>query len=311
MASCTFNLPLFLEPLLMSQYGDADTARIVEGCTVPRVTSLRANSLKVAPETVAQALEASGLDWQGVPWYTDAFVLDGSRREREVRELPLYEQGAIYLQSLSSMLPAMVLNPRSGADVLDMCAAPGGKTTQMAALSGGKARITACEMHVPRAEKLQFNLERQGATMVHVMRADARRLDDLFSFDQILLDAPCSGTGTLRAGDPKMAQRCTPALVEKSVKAQKALLTKALRLLKPGGSLVYSTCSVLGCENEEVVEACLRQAGRCGSYRVVPVAVEGTDGELPVLPCRLDGALVVCPTDRYEGFFVAKIVRDA
>lgn len=311
MSSCAFNLPSFLEPLLVSQYGDADAARIAEGCTVGRVTSLRANRLKTSPETVAQALEAAGLGWRGVPWYADAFVLDGLRREREVRDLPLYEQGGIYLQSLSSMLPAMALNPQPGADVLDMCAAPGGKTTQMAALSGGAAHITACEMHVPRAEKLQFNLERQGANMVHVMRADARRLDDLFSFDQILLDAPCSGTGTLRAGDPKMAQRCTPALVEKSVKAQKALLAKALRLLKPGGSLVYSTCSVLGCENEDVVEACLRQAGRSGSYRVVPVAVEGAQGELPQLPCRLDGAIVVCPTDRYEGFFVAKIVREA
>ena len=117
-----------------------------------------------------------------------------------------------------------------------MCAAPGGKTTQISALTGGEARITACEMHVPRAERLEFNLARQGARNVTVMRVDARRLDDYFSFDQILVDAPCSGSGTLDAADPKMPKRFTPTLVEKSVKAQRALLAKALRLLKPGGA---------------------------------------------------------------------------
>lgn len=309
MTSQVFPLPPFFEPLLLEQYGADDAARIQEGCAVRRAATLRANALKATREGVADALDAAGIGWEAVPWYADAFVLDGAC-ERKVRELSLYEQGAVYLQSLSSMLPPLVLAPRAGADVLDMCAAPGGKTTQMAALSGGRAHIAACEMNGPRAQKLRFNIERQGAPSVNVMQTDARRLDDLFSFDQILLDAPCSGSGTLSVRDPKMPRRFTPALVQKSTKAQRALLAKALRLLKPGGTLVYSTCSVLACENEDVVEACLKEASRNGGYRLVPVELPQAQ-DLPRLPGRLPETLTVCPTDRYEGFFVARIVRDA
>lgn len=309
MTDCASELPAFFERLLASQYSSDDKARIVEGCAAYRVTTLRANTLKADRSVVAAALDEAAIAWEGVAWYGDAFVLPHAC-ERDVWELAAYKQGDLYLQSLSSMLPPLVMAPRPGADILDMCAAPGGKTTQMAALAGGRAHITACEMHAPRAEKLRFNLERQGAQAVNVMRTDARRLDDFFSFDQILLDAPCSGSGTLSVGDPKMAQRFTPALVEKSVKAQKALLAKALRLLKPGGTLVYSTCSVLSCENEEIVAGCLKQAGRSGVYRVRPIKFAGMD-ELPVLPVALDGALAVCPTDRYEGFFVVRIEREA
>ena len=297
----TCGIPSFLPPLLEAQYGAETAGRVMEGYAARRVVTLRANTLKVTPEQVEEALGAAGIAYERVGWYADAFVLPQAC-ERDVWALDAYEAGEVYLQSLSSMLPPLALAPRPGADVLDMCAAPGGKTTQMAALSGGRAHICACEMHVPRAEKLEFNLRRQGASCVTVMRADARRLDDFMQFDQILLDAPCSGSGTLRASDSKLAARFTPALVEKSVRAQGALLAKALRLLKPGGELVYSTCSVLAAENEEVVRRALSKA----RARVVPVSIPGAD-DLPLLPTTLPGTLAVCPTRRYEGFFVAKI----
>ena len=189
-------LPAFFEPLLCEQYGPELAKRIVEGCRARR-TTLRANALKATPEDVAACLDEAGIAYERVGWYPDAFVLAADTQLRDVWALPLYEQGALYLQSLSSMLPPLALGPEPGLDVLDMCAAPGGKTTQMAALSGGRSHITACEMHMPRAEKLRFNLDRQGAGCVNVMQVDARRLDDFFRFDQILLDAPCSGSGTL------------------------------------------------------------------------------------------------------------------
>lgn len=302
-------LPPFFEPLLVAQYGPELARRVVEGCGARRPVTLRANALKATRAEVAAALDGAGIAWEGVPWYPDAFVLAAGVRERDVWDLPLYAEGKVYLQSLSSMLPPLVLGPRPGADILDMAAAPGGKTTQMAALSGGRARITACEMHAPRAEKLAFNLERQGASCVGVMRTDARRLDDFFSFDQVLLDAPCSGSGTLDVRDPKLARRFTPRLVEKSKKAQAALLAKGLRLVKPGERLVYSTCSVLACENEDVVRAAV---GR-GPYEVEPIERIGGvplgETGLPLLPTTLPGTLCVCPTGLYEGFFVASIRR--
>lgn len=307
--SDTTTLPDFFEPLLAGQYGADDVRRIVEGCHARRAVTLRANTLKATRVEVAAALDDAGIGWRPVGWYDDAFVIVQAR-EDAVRALPPYNDGKLYLQSLSSMIPALVLGARAGEDVCDLCAAPGGKTTQIAALSEGKALITACEMHAPRAERLEHNLRKQGASNVTVMRTDARRLDDFFSFDRILLDAPCSGSGTLWAADPKLHKRFTPALVEKSRKAQRALMAKALTLLKPGGTLVYSTCSVLACENEDIVRDALHKAKRNGSYELKPVALANAD-DLPLLPVSLEGCLALCPTERYEGFFVAKVTRQA
>lgn len=299
--------PAFLEPLLTDQYGAQTAQAILAGSSVPRATTLRANTLLASRDDIARALDEAGIAYSTVGWYDDAFVLaPGS--ENAVRNLPVYEAGHVYLQSLSSMIPALVLAPHAGEDICDLCAAPGGKTTQIAALAGGGAYITACEMHAPRAEKLEHNLRKLGARGVTVMRVDARRLDEFFSFDRILVDAPCSGSGTLRAGDPKMARRFTQALVDKSVKAQRALLSKALALVRPGGTVVYSTCSVLRAENEEVVSWALGHAGKGRSFELSPIDF-GDMSDLPALPTTLENTLALQPTDRYEGFFVAKIVR--
>lgn len=303
----TPTLPGFLRPLLAGQYGAADVERIVAGCSVRRAVTLRANALLSSREEIAVELDEAGIAWRPVPWYGDAFVIEAAR-EDAVRALAAYQAGKLYLQSLSSMIPALVLGAQAGDDVCDLCAAPGGKTTQIAALSDGKALIMACEMHAPRAEKLEHNLRKLGAANVNVMRVDARRLDDFFSFDRILLDAPCSGSGTLFTGNPKMPKRFTPALVEKSRKSQRALLSKALSLLKPGGTLVYSTCSVLACENEDIVAECLARAPRRAAFELAPIELPGT-GDLPLLPTGLEGCLALCPTELYEGFFIAKIVR--
>ena len=151
----------------------------------------------------------------------------------------------MYLQSLSSMLPALVLNARPDETVLDMAAAPGGKTTQIAALTGGRCLITACEKNAVRADRLRFNLERQGARKATVMQQDARELNDLFAFDRILLDAPCTGSGTLLLCEGEPPRRMEEGWVKKTASTQLAMLQKALRLLRKGHEMVYSTCSIL------------------------------------------------------------------
>ena len=118
-----------------------------------RPVTLRANTLKATSDQISTALDAAGIGYARVPWYEDAFVLDGAR-EREVWDLDIYRDGLVYLQSLSSMLPPLILDPLRGADILDMCSAPGGKTSQIAALTANGAHLTACEMSAPRAEKL-------------------------------------------------------------------------------------------------------------------------------------------------------------
>ena len=206
------------------------------------------------------------------------------------------------MQSLSSMLPPIILEPKEGFDILDMAAAPGGKTTQMAVLTNNKAHITACEMNKIRAEKLKYNIEKQGTTSVYVMETDSRRISDFFSFDQILLDSPCSGSGTLNAKDNNLQKYFTQKLIEKCTKTQFELLKKAIKVLKPGREMVYSTCSILECENEEIVNKILK-SHQC---EIIQIEFNGID-EIPLLPSKIKGTICVKPTDLYEGFFVAKI----
>lgn len=307
MTQTQIDLPEFFQQEIARQYDAGQAQLILEGSASERKVSLRANTLKASREEVAAQLEEAGIAFERIPWYEDAFLIPQAR-ENQIWQLDAYKEGKLYLQSLSSMIPALVMNPKAGEDILDMCAAPGGKTTQMAALSDGSAHITACEMKAPRAEKLRYNLDRQGANGVAVMQEDARRLSEFFRFDKILIDAPCTGSGTLRAGDSKACKRFTPALLAKVRKSQRALLAKGLELLKPGGTLVYSTCSIFSEENEKQVETALQAASKKGSYQVKPVELPGFEA-IPQLPCPLEGAMTVMPSEEYEGFFVCKIVR--
>ena len=328
----TLTLPAILEAALAQTLCPEDAERVRAGIAdaEERPVTLRANTLLASAAEVEAALADAGIRATRVPWYADAFVLD-EVRERAVWDLPLYQEGKIYLQSLSSLLPPLVLAPRPGADILDMCAAPGCKTSELAALAEGAAHITACEMKAPRAEKLRYNMEKLGVRGLNLMVCDARRLDTFFSFDQILLDAPCTGTGTLQPPLGKSAERMTEKLLEKVMRSQRALLDRALTVLKPGGELVYSTCSVLPQENEEQIVTALKKHRDCtlvpltlapagedldevevpampASMQRVLEAVEA--GDIPTLHSSLNGVVTVCPTRLFEGFFMAKIKKE-
>lgn len=294
-------IPEFLIKKLEAQYGNEIKEKIIEGYSKKRKVTFRVNTLKSTAEEIEEVLKNENIEFEKVSWSRDAFITNNVREE-DIQKLEIYEQGKIYMQSLSSMLPPIVLNPEEGKDILDMAAAPGGKTTQMAALSNNKAHITACEMNAIRVEKLKYNVEKQGASCVYIMQKDSRQIDDFFSFDQILLDSPCSGSGTLNSEDINVEKYFTSKLVEKSTKSQYALLKKALRILKPGYEMVYSTCSILKEENEEIVNKVLKEM----KAEIVQVEFEGIE-ELPLLPVSLKGTVCVAPTELYEGFYIAKI----
>lgn len=292
-------IPLFLRQMLAEQYGEEMAGVITEGYGKQRPVTLRVNTLKTDTDTVKDVLTRAGIGFQKVSWSEEALVLENVR-ESEVRRLDIYEKGMIYLQSLSSMIPPILLKPEAKECILDMAAAPGGKTTQMAALSGGQAQITACEKNFARAQRLRYNLEKQGAAGVLVMNEDARKLDPFFSFDKILLDTPCSGSGTLRV--PSSSVEITQELISRSVRTQEELLKKALKLLKSGHEMIYSTCSVLKQENERLL-ACVLPREKAETVPIKHSVME----EIPQLPTEIPGTLCVCPTEWYEGFFVAKI----
>lgn len=291
----------FLEEMLEKQYGKETTKEIIQGYTAKRKTTLRVNTIKSNIKEIKDELEKEKVKYEQVTWSKDAIIIKNAD-EKAIQEMEIYKKGKIYMQSLSSMLPPIILEPKEGIDILDMAAAPGGKTTQIATLTNNKSHITACEKNKIRAERLKYNIDKQGATCVFIMPKDSRFIDDFFSFDQILLDAPCSGSGTLNFNDTNTEKYFTKQLIERSVSVQKTLLKKAIKLLKPGHEMVYSTCSILSCENEEVINSILKD-GKAG---IIPINFKGIES-LPILHSKIPGTLCVCPTDLYEGFFVAKI----
>ena len=291
----------FLDELLVNQYGEDICRSIINGYVVKRATTLRVNTEKTSVEEIKEKLAGLNISFYTVSWSEDALIIENAD-EGDIRKLEFYENGEIYLQSLSSMIPPVVVSPSVGESILDMAAAPGGKTTQMFNLSGGQAMITACEKNKIRADRLKYNLDKQGAKKVTVMVQDARKLDDFFSFDKILLDAPCSGSGTLDMADKDLEKTFTKELISRSVRTQKELIKKASKILKVNGELVYSTCSILKEENEEVVREVLSK----GNMEIVPIDKDEFDG-IPLLPVSLDGTICVCPDKLYEGFFVAKL----
>lgn len=291
----------FLEDMLEKQYGIEIAQKIIKGYLAKRKTTLRINTIKSNIEEIKQKLDAKKIEYEEVKWSKEAIIIK-NEDEKAIQKMDIYTNGEIYMQSLSSMLPPIILEPKEGTDILDMAAAPGGKTTQIAALTNNKAHITACEKNKIREERLKYNIDKQGASCVFIMQKDARFIDDFFSFDQILLDAPCSGSGTLDFNDNNIEKYFSKQLIDRSSSVQKTLLSKDIKLLKPGHEMVYSTCSILSCENEDIVAHSIKNE----NVEIVPIHFEGME-ELPLLPTKIHGTLCVCPTDLYEGFFVAKI----
>lgn len=295
------NVPEFFNEMLQNQYGKEITSNIIKVFKTKRNVTLRVNTIKTNIEKVEEVLHKENIEFEKVKWSKEAFIIKNVQ-EDDIKKLDIYSNGEIYLQSLSSMLPPIILEPKQGNDILDMAAAPGGKTTQIAAITQNKAHITACEMNPIRLERLKYNIEKQNATSVYTMQKDSRKIDDFFSFDQILLDAPCSGSGTLNLNNSNLGKTFTQKLIKKSIEAQVALLRKAINILKPGKEMVYSTCSILSCENEDVVNKMLSE----GKIEIVPINFDGID-TLPILPTKIEGTLCVMPTQKYEGFYIAKI----
>lgn len=289
----------YFEEKCLSYYSEEELNEIIVGMQ-KRLTTFRINPLK-KDGNVLREIENNNLKITKSAIYDLAYILKNGN-ETSLESLNCYKNGQIYLQSLSSMMPPLKMDLVPGHAILDMAAAPGGKTTEMAALSMNKTSITACELNKIRAQRLKFNVDLQGASSVYVMNVDARHLDEFFTFDEILLDAPCSGSGT-REFNSEGLKGLTKELVEKSVKSQEILLKEAFKHLKKNGTMIYSTCSIFKCENEEVVLKALK--GK--KYEVIPISFD--DKNLHLLPSTIKGALTIMPNEYFEGFFMIKIKK--
>ena len=282
---------------------------ILRGMCARRLTTLRANTLRASAAEVMRFFHAAAVAHRRVAWYPDAFVL-AELRERDAEAWDLYREGSIYLQSLSSMVPALALDPRPGERILDIAAAPGSKTTQIAALMGNSGSILANELDEVRAQRLAYNIRLQGCAIaeVRVGRGETLGGEMPESFDRVLLDVPCSGEGRFIVFAPSTSRSWSPRTIAECVRIQKKLLASGVRALKPGGVLVYSTCTLNLDENERVVRWALERFPV--DVERIPVSVPGGYAGLARgLDARLAMALRIFPDAEREGFFVCRMKK--
>jgi len=275
--------------------------------------SIRVNTLKITTTKLKKRLEKK---WQlePVPWCKEGFWITHKHEKRfDIGNLLEHQLGYIYVQDAASMIPPVVLDPKPGDIVLDCCAAPGSKTTQMAMYMKNSGILVANDMQTDRIKALGINLERCGVSnaMITLMEGNSFRNKGI-EFDKVLIDAPCSGTGTIRKS-LKVLNMWGLNLVKKMAGIQRHLIETGFKVLRPGGTLVYSTCTVEPAENEAVVSFLLDKYPNAKIEKInlkitrsLPVLKYG---DLKINPAVKD-TLRIYPYDNdSEGFFVAKISK--
>lgn len=301
------DLPKWLENELKTQYSDEQLEQIKNGYNSNRKTTFRVNTIKSNKQEIIEELEAKKIEYKIINneivenvQSTTIFLLEN---DTEIRKTKIYEEGKIYIQNLSSMIPPLFLNPKEQEDILDMAAAPGGKTTQIAAMSDNKANITACERNTIRLDKMMYNIDKQGVN-VYCINKNSLELDDFLKFDKILLDAPCTGTGTI-SYKTNFEKHLTKSLLEKTIKTQEKLLNKAIKLLKKDGELIYSTCSILKKENDEIIQKVLSQNSNIHLEKIDIIQKENIN----IVKGINDKTITILPNEYFEGFYIAKLVK--
>ena len=274
--------------------------------------SVRVNTIKTTVKEVKQGMEARGFSLEEIPWCGEGFRVKGERTD--LGNLMEHFLGYFYVQEAASMIPAAVLQPEPGELVLDMCASPGSKTTQMAAMMQNSGLLIANDINGKRMQPLGLNLQRSGVFNVALTLMRGQRFGNFGAkFDRVLVDAPCSGTGTIRR-NPETLKIWNPGMIRRLSKTQKILAVSGFNALKSGGRLVYSTCSVEPEENEEVIDYVLK---RFPEAEVEKISLEIKRSE-PVTEFEnrkfhpdVSNCLRIWPQDNdTEGFFVAGIRKN-
>ncbi len=292
---------------LYNLFSPGTVDKILAGTSEQRATTLRVNNLKFNIQDLMKIFKEKNIKFDRVPWYKDGLVIKNAN-EKDLKKLEIYENGFIYLQSTSSMVPPCVLDPKPGENVLDVTAAPGSKTTQIAAMMNNEGYILANELDKIRCERLKYNVNNQGAKIVEIVNGRGEKLGLLYpeKFDKILLDTPCSGEGRFLAYNPGTYRDWSVKRVNELVKIQKKLFTSAYNSLKPGGILVYSTCTINKEENEHILNWALQNF----KIEMLDISLEiknSIPGCVIGLNNTINKSIKILPSKETEGFFVAKL----
>ena len=308
------NLPKELIEILEEIYTIGELDSIYRSFDRGRYTSFRINTLMGNYKEVSEELIRKKIKFNNYHYIKNAFTSKDSK-ENIFRQLECYEEGKIYLQNISSMIPVCFLDLKKDVNVLDMCAAPGSKSTQIADISNNRCTILANEINEIRRKRLEHNIEKQGANSVIVLQSDGRALGKRLKgyFDRVLLDTPCSGEGTIHLQKNKKLINWSEKKVREYSKNQKKLIDSGYLALKENGILVYSTCTLNPYENEEVISYALN---KYRDLRVEEITFEIKNKKLGLTKFRdkfygeeMRKTLRIIPNEYCEGFFVAKLIK--
>ena len=298
------------EKLFTSFLGEGKYKKLLACIAKKPRDCIRVNTLKITKAKLKRILMKKGWKLSEVPWFKQAFFVETNESIGKTLEHVL---GYYYTQDGSSLVPPIVLDPKPGEKVLDLCAAPGSKTTQIAAMMQNRGAIVANDVSAKRCKALQFNLQRCGVVNTIVTIYDGRKFHELgLTFDRVLVDAPCTGTGKLIGEQAKGVLRAWRGYAAlKLARLQRKLLESAVLCTKKGGVIVYSTCSLDPRENEEVISKIVEKF----DLKILPVKVRGLKCE-PALKSfagkefarDIENAIRIYPWHNLtEGFFVCKL----
>jgi len=291
-----------------------DYEKLLSCLSVEPRQCIRVNTLKISCEHVCSMLEKRGFSLERVPWFEHACFVTPPNEETTPGKTLEHLLGYFYTQDGSSLVPAIALDPKPGESVLDLCAAPGSKTTQIAAMMENRGVVVANDKSIQRTKALRFNLQRCGVVNALVTSCDGRAFwKNGVKFDKILVDAPCTGTGKIIGRQGLSVLRMWRRFAAQRLsRLQKKLLDSAVRCLDEHGCIVYSTCSLDPRENEEVVDYVVRKHG----MKIARIEIKGLKHSRGMTRFKnkefvkeMERAIRIYPwQNRTEGFFVCKLV---
>lgn len=287
-----------------------------------QTTTIRINTLRDEEKEIRESLERKGYELRSIPWAEHCYHVI-NKDKAEISQSEEYQEGKYYIQNLSSILATLVLDPKENESILDMCAAPGSKTTHISQITNNKAKLLANDSDISRVSSMEKVLEQFGAYNVKTTYSDAKDFGKKYpvTFDKILLDAPCSGEGMIYFNGPKPLRYWNMDKIKRCAFIQKELIISAFKSLKHGKYMIYSTCTLEPEENEGVVTYLLKMFPNAKLEKIELVEKEEfkeyKDNVKPgikkwsgnIYHPSVKNTIRIIPNSRMMGFYIAKIYK--
>ncbi|OEH85754.1 16S rRNA (cytosine(967)-C(5))-methyltransferase [Desulfuribacillus stibiiarsenatis] len=299
--SLSYSFPIWMIEKWIAQYGLEKTETMLEVMVQPAPFTIRHNTLKTEPSTFEGLLSETQLQWEKSPYVKEAYYVKGIG---DVSQNKLFTEGYFTIQDESSMLVATVLSPKSDELILDACSAPGGKTTHIAEIQRDKGKVIANEIHPHKISLVEQLAKRLGIQSIETHLGDFLEFESEQLYSSVLLDAPCSGLGVIRR-KPELKWNIKEESIADLIQLQQRLIRHAAKYVRPGGTLVYSTCTINRDENINIIEQFLAEHSEFQPARIQEYIPESIQSKINM---SHEHMVQIFPQDmNSDGFFIAKL----